>query len=761
MSIGDLRPSSQDTSAFYLQNIYQLLSDPNRSDPTIPSTLSIPPAFSPPTYAVWVNSLWFLSLAISLTCGLQATLLQQWARRYIKITQPRRPPHERARIRAFFADGVDALHLPWAVEALPTLLHLSLFLFLAGLVVYLININHTVFTVVAWWVGLCTTTYVGVTLMPLFRNNSPYYAPLSSSAWYLVNVALYVIFKSLKSLVECFGGDEISTRFKFDDLSTRFWCRFYAGIKGVAEYTAITQSSETDRRAIQSVFSATDEDSELEQLFAVIPSFFKSTIITGQDRENIFNDGIVSDAFLRLVNRTVSSHSLSESAKRRRMSICRAAMNAASFPINLDLLYMAFLFWDEIFCSIDCGLILKAAAYNDDPAALYASRCAVSIILEKVPTRDDNWCELANSHFGVSKSVLRNYLAHGDSASLANLNCIIRRAIDGSYSGSEYLYFSDHTDKALESASKIDVQDTLPELQHDFCAIWNELVLYSQSNGGSILFRPTKALLAIRHIYVSLHQGTASTPMAFSASTANDDPVLLEPPSYPLCTEADHHPSSASHVHGDVVVTTELQARTSATMFSGGKILDSDTPTHVDALSSPTLSPYHTDSSPANRHSLDDISAAPRRIAASILAPSTPVTQISPVYDEDRPSPVNPFDSTTTLVIRNGIYTDTIEHTANSNSRTSLSRTTSTPVLPLSSISRSNRTDSSQQDGESTTILLSTFSYPPSSSIPLFTNNASSAPAFSSLLATAGDHIPTIHVIFLSPSTVACLFIRL
>ncbi|KAH8989709.1 hypothetical protein EDB92DRAFT_1867280 [Lactarius akahatsu] len=70
VSIQDLRPNSQDTSAFYLQNIYQLLADPNRTNFSIPPALANPPPFSPPSYAVWVHSLWFLSLAISLSCGL-------------------------------------------------------------------------------------------------------------------------------------------------------------------------------------------------------------------------------------------------------------------------------------------------------------------------------------------------------------------------------------------------------------------------------------------------------------------------------------------------------------------------------------------------------------------------------------------------------------------------------------------------------------------------------------------------------------------
>ncbi|KAI0246405.1 hypothetical protein BJV78DRAFT_1090826, partial [Lactifluus subvellereus] len=136
--------------------------------------------FSPPRYSIWVNSLWFLSLAISLTCALLATLLQQWARQYVRITQPPHySPHKRARTRAFFADGVDKLHLPWAVETLPTLLHISLSLFFAGLLIFLFNIDHTVFSVVVWWVGFSAGVYVCITFMPIFRHDSPYYTPLS------------------------------------------------------------------------------------------------------------------------------------------------------------------------------------------------------------------------------------------------------------------------------------------------------------------------------------------------------------------------------------------------------------------------------------------------------------------------------------------------------------------------------------------------------------------------------------------------------
>ncbi|KAN0140380.1 hypothetical protein V8E53_001589, partial [Lactarius tabidus] len=175
VSIQDLQQNPQDTSNFYLANIYQATINPNASS-SLPSS---PPPFSPPNYAVWVNALWFLSLAISLTCALLATLLQQWARRYLKVTQSRYSLHKRARIRAFYAEGVEKCLLPWAVETLPTLLHISLFLFFAGLVVFLWNVNLTIFKLVLSWVAFCTALYGCVTLMPMFCYDSPYYTSLS------------------------------------------------------------------------------------------------------------------------------------------------------------------------------------------------------------------------------------------------------------------------------------------------------------------------------------------------------------------------------------------------------------------------------------------------------------------------------------------------------------------------------------------------------------------------------------------------------
>ena len=107
-------------------------------------------------------------------------------------------------MRAFYADGVEKMHVPWAVEGLPTLLHLSLYLFFGGMAIFLFNLDSEVFTCVVCWIGLFLILYGLVTLLPLIRHESPYYTPLSKPAWYLFASIAYVTFTVLAFIADKF-----------------------------------------------------------------------------------------------------------------------------------------------------------------------------------------------------------------------------------------------------------------------------------------------------------------------------------------------------------------------------------------------------------------------------------------------------------------------------------------------------------------------------------------------------------------------------
>jgi hypothetical protein len=505
VTIPDLKSNPQDISASHLEKILQILADPNVSHTVTRSTLTKQSTFSPQNYSVWVNSLWFLSLTLSLICALLATSLQQWARRYIRITQPPRlSPHARARIRAFFSDGLDRSHLTNPVEVLPLLLHLSLFLFFAGLLIYLFNINLTVAIAVACCVGLFAVVYACITLMPFLQHSSPYYTPLSSLVWFLYNGWLW-------------------------------------DMKRMAEKIASDLSPGIDGRILKWTIDALDDDHEWEQFFAGIPGFFSSNLIN--------NPGSILDELRRtfvgalsgFLDRTLASNLLPEHIKTRRFVTYFNAAVATSTGIDRDFFRDVFSgHWGGVLQSVEIGNYLKGWANNRDRERSLYSQSIVAGVIANVRERDDRWSALAKDQLHVSGDDLQDYIAHGDSVLLANLIHITPKILR-TFEGDHYSAFN--STGILRFVSQFDILHTLPKLQHDFCALWNDVVQEARKSGSDSI--PIYILRHIRHLYITLHQGTDSCPTEFS-SRANVDDILSHNSIYPLCNIADHRPGEAT-----------------------------------------------------------------------------------------------------------------------------------------------------------------------------------------------------------------------
>jgi hypothetical protein len=480
-------------------------------------------------------------------CALLAMLMQQWAHRYnIRTTRSRYSPHKRGRIRAFFAEGVDKLHLPRAVQALPALLHLSLFLFFAGLLVFLFNTHHTVFSTVAWWVGLCTATYIFITFMPLFRPDSPHYTPLSSSAWYLTTGMLTLTFQALFWLwPECFSDN---TWEYFDDRRKYYHSWLARGLSKMAEEFARKLPPAIDGRSLMWTLDNCGEDPERFRFFEGIPGFCNSKVLNDPIGTCIKpNMEMITEALIGLVHRTITSNLVSPKMKSRRLVICREAMKAASLCTTPQIFRRIIgEEWDGLLNSLDFGLFLGNAD-NSDRLTAYHSQAMLSIILPRVPEheRDERWFQLAIRHLGFPRPVLANYLEHGDSMALATSTRILRNIIQTHF---DHFWLGDAATrwKVLELVTKFDVQGTLPTLQHDFCDLWNELVRMARSSDPRRRSISIAILRNIRNAYIDLHRGTDSAPTVFSSSTADDVHVLILSSSYPMCNIPGHRPHPAS-----------------------------------------------------------------------------------------------------------------------------------------------------------------------------------------------------------------------
>lgn len=554
MTIQDLKPNPQDTSAFYLENIYQLLADTNVSPASLPSNVLKPPPFSPPRHAIWVNSLWFSSLAISLTSALLATLLQQWARRYVKVTRPRCRPRDRARVRAFFFESVRTLHLLWAYDAVPTLLHLSLLLFFAGLLILLRNTNHTVFNAVAGWVALSTGVYAYITLLPIFRSYSPYYGPLSSIGWQVyANIQRVIHFKHRHNVPE----------------------RLLGRLEAVAKDKASHQAPGIDFDIVDWTVDALHDDHVKEQFFGVIPGFYNSEVGKKIQGHPV---GLFSNKFMRSLNefldRTLSLDSISESVRNSRLSICLNAANIGLDPYASSQTTRRIILnenWYEVPPSAQTWYILRRWAKSDNKHIVASGRCIIARIIAKAWKHDETWIALAMDQLGVSEDVLKDYLAHGNSVLLANLIDITR------------LFFENRIPylDVLRSVSEFSVQDVLPDLQHQFCTLWNKIVQDARSQPEALHNDSAFILEEIRATYNALH------PSGAAGSTTNDNDQPSPTPNHPLCTDPDrlsfHQPIS----------TNSATSRTRADPYRGTLLAPSRSISHHSATTviSPPIPP--------------------------------------------------------------------------------------------------------------------------------------------------------------------------
>ena len=143
-SVRGLQIDPLDKWAFYLLKTHELLAE-DREPYThfISTTIPDPTRFAPAKSVVLINSLWFLSLAISLSCIMLASLPQRWTHGIEMVgglsrTSLRNPAAAAPRPSV---SGEDELPPPWLIKVLPTLLHIALYLFFSGFAVFVFNLT--------------------------------------------------------------------------------------------------------------------------------------------------------------------------------------------------------------------------------------------------------------------------------------------------------------------------------------------------------------------------------------------------------------------------------------------------------------------------------------------------------------------------------------------------------------------------------------------------------------------------------------------
>ena len=175
---------------FLLGQISQQLFQISEQLSSVPQ-VSIPPTklssfpFSLSPFAVRVNVCWFMSLAFCLLAALLGILVQQWVRNYMHLFRRYADPLKSARLRQYLYEGCEGWSMPMVAEIVPGILHISLFLFFAGLVDSLLYLNPTVTQCVIAPLCISGLLYIFIIFVPIIYPQSPYQNTFSGICWYL------------------------------------------------------------------------------------------------------------------------------------------------------------------------------------------------------------------------------------------------------------------------------------------------------------------------------------------------------------------------------------------------------------------------------------------------------------------------------------------------------------------------------------------------------------------------------------------------
>jgi hypothetical protein len=170
-------------SAYYQQQSVVMLAQISQQIASIVPQASIPPppppysAAPPSSSVIRVNVCWLIGLVCSLSAALLAILVQQWVRSYMQVFRRYNHPLKRARFRQFYFEGAQRMQV--LANAVPLLMHCSLFLFFWGLGDSMLSLDTIVGVTTIIPACICAVLYLNDVSARVVDPQSPNHSPIS------------------------------------------------------------------------------------------------------------------------------------------------------------------------------------------------------------------------------------------------------------------------------------------------------------------------------------------------------------------------------------------------------------------------------------------------------------------------------------------------------------------------------------------------------------------------------------------------------
>ncbi|QRW22489.1 hypothetical protein RhiXN_10076 [Rhizoctonia solani] len=148
--------------------------------------------FVPSKIDIWINALWYSSFSLSIATAFMAMLAKDWC--YSFKAKRTGHPYDQAHRRQRKWKMIQRCGMQEVIEALPSLMHLSLFLFCIGLYLYLLDLNNIVAILVMYIGGTFIAFYILTSITATFVEYFPYTTVISRilRSQYMQNIYKYI-----------------------------------------------------------------------------------------------------------------------------------------------------------------------------------------------------------------------------------------------------------------------------------------------------------------------------------------------------------------------------------------------------------------------------------------------------------------------------------------------------------------------------------------------------------------------------------------
>jgi hypothetical protein len=447
------------------------------------------------------------------------------------------------------------------VHTLHTFLHLSILLFLLGLIAMTSGGDSLVIVAVTLYIALPLVLYVRYSLMPYFEPHSIYSTPFSG---FLLSLrGLPRMGSSLFKAITCRGSFRQVFRNPDATPVDRSWLNLDYAIQEV-EKLADSRSPILDIGAISWLLNSLGEDQEMEQFLAGIPGFYRSKRVEKPAQVlRALNNHKLPKAIISFMDRSLSSDLISDTSRQRRITVSLKAMAADSYLLQRTFYYALCSVDSAVFRCVDFVHLADRCTDDKDADVCFLAKCIVAVAISRIEDyglpMDDRWSGIVQRGLNWSQSRFAEYRGQRDSVRLRNLVQIAREL------GSAHPDYDDPSARTifrntLNAARQLRIENASEKIRCEFCELWNRLVCSMRDLHRDPVVRSNamRVLSIARAVYIPLHEGTESRCFAYSADADDDVNVMSTPQraDFPLCTVKAPHPSTrdATPEHSKVVV---------------------------------------------------------------------------------------------------------------------------------------------------------------------------------------------------------------